>query len=191
MLEAVKIQAKEKFKRYWLLLIPIVGALGFFGLRSCGQKDTNLVNPTPVDNPGFRENPPVTNPTATLQSLQSGSETFTPTNGNMVLNPYTGVWYTIDANGCAIIPPGGTAYGGATVLGDPRNVFDMGPFQVNFSNGSLSTVQTDPKYLPELTHAGDRVCGVNYMSSRIDLSKRGFNPSKSSKPARSSTFRRG
>jgi len=105
-------------------------------------------------------------PTATLEPTSSPPPNFTATPRYVqIKNPFTEVVYTIDENGCAIIPAGGTAYGAATVLGNPSNPLDISPLQFVESNGTKLKPVSSPNQLPSLAHPGDKVCPVNNSST--------------------------
>ncbi len=136
--------------------------LAMVGLAACdgGSKET-AANQTPLATP-------------TLVPSSTPTPDMTPTpRYAQVRNPFTSVVYTIDENGCAVIPSGGTAYGAATVLGDPSNPLDISPLQLIRNNGVKENPVNRPNDLSSLTYSGDKVCPGNISPSATPAAFKG------------------
>jgi len=148
-------------------LIPL-GILGagltwYFFIKN---PETRAATPTPINYFLATQNAVNTQATPSSDLLTPTPYVFiTPLGPNQIRNPLTGVIYTIDEIGCAIIPAGGTAYGAATVLGNPSDPLDISLLVHIKKNGTRGSTVTRPNDLPSLTHPGDRVCSANSISN--------------------------
>ena len=114
-------------------------------VSACGRATATATPQT------LMQSTPISSPTPNLLSIPTPALTT-------VINPFTGVTFQIDPDGCVVIPNGGTAYGAWTVAGNPNQVHDIGQAEVKNAQGDPIGIYKDPLELPRLAYPNYKLC---------------------------------